>query len=220
MPTVNVTLRFTGRYIAHPYWPEMEKLINIQKESGFNRTRSAERRAKTLEAYLESKGMTTEQYKLLETQAARPFYTWRDVWVDGATRVKRDETEIVVPAHHLYGCLAQAADIAPSAVRPVRTDQIRTILTVSDFSTGKLKADGVFERFVTVKSGTGQTLSNQRSFRSNPYIEAFDASGTLRCANPETLPKVREFVAWAGREVGVGASRKLGYGRFTIAKWE
>jgi hypothetical protein len=28
--------------------------------------------------------------------------------------------------------------------------------------------------------------------------------------------RVRDFIAYAGREVGIGASRKMGWGRFTV----
>lgn len=41
-------------YIAHPYWPEREKLINIQKESGLSRARTAQTRRKALDDYLAS----------------------------------------------------------------------------------------------------------------------------------------------------------------------
>jgi hypothetical protein len=33
-------------YIAAPYWPELERLINIRKESGLSHARSAETRRK------------------------------------------------------------------------------------------------------------------------------------------------------------------------------
>ena len=45
--------------------------------------------------------------------------------------------------------------------------------------TTKYEPDEKFERFVTVSSGTGMKLSNQRGFRSNEVITDFDAVGFL-----------------------------------------
>lgn len=205
MIAIDVTLHFPKGYIAHPYWPEREKLINIQKESGVNRVRSEERRDKALKSYLAARGLTLEDYLRLEELANRPFYT--------------DESgEIVIPSRQLYGMLAQGAAVAPSSIRPFRTDQVRTVVDLSDFRTGRTKPDGVFERFVLVKSGTGQTLSNQRALRSDPYIADVTATGILRLA-PEFAQKVRTFLEWCGTEIGVGAARKMGWGRFNIIEW-
>jgi len=214
---IRVVAHFEKGYIGHPYWPAREKLINIQKESGVNRVRSEQRREKALRDYLSSKGLSMDDYTALETQADIPFYT-----VNG-TR------EIMIPAHHVHGCLANAADLCSASIRIARTEQIRTVVSSSDWLTGKTEPDGIWERFVVVKSGSGQSLSNQRALRTNPYIGvgekgegvAFDATGLLHfIGDKEQLPKLREFLAWAGREVGLGAARKLGWGRFEIKTFE
>lgn len=209
---IHVTLHFPKGYIGHPYWPEREKLINIQKESGLNRARNPKKRTDSLKAWLDVHQMTMDDYRLLEVRAARPFYTAADVGGKG--------DEIVIPAHQMHGMCAQAADQAPSAVRLASTEQIRTVMTVGDFRTGKHKADGVWERFAVVKSGTGQALSNQRGFRSDPYLSDVTATGTVRLLHDEVEQKAREFWAWAGREVGVGAARKLDWGRFEVTVWK
>ena len=211
---IAVSLHFQKGYIANPYWPAREKLINIQKESGINRVRSQEKRPKVLDAYLKSKGLTLADYQALEVTASRPFYTAGDV---GLATGNKDE--IVVPAHHLHGMMAQGADLCPSAIRLARSEQIRTIAQFNDFRTGKTKADGVWDRFVTVKSGTGNKLSNQRSLRSDPYLSDLTAEGELTLVDDGQEERARNFLAWAGREIGVGAGRKLGWGRFTITKW-
>ncbi len=202
---LTVTLHFEKGYIANPYWPELEKLINIQKMSGLKRSRSEDKSKKTLEAWLRSHDMTADDYRALEAQAARAFYT-----VNGAG------SEILIPAHHLHGMIAQAVDMAPSSLRFCRKEQIRTMLEFSDFKTGKTAQDGVWERFVTVKSGTGQTLSNQRGLRSNPYIANFDARGGVHLVDAEIKGKFLDLLRYAGREIGVGASRKMGWGRFEV----
>lgn len=207
MKTVAVEIYFPKGYIAHPYWPEREKLINIQKSSGLNRARSEDRRAKTLKAWLTAHGITMEEYQGLERLAARPFYT-----LNGSA-------EIVVAAHQLHGMLAQAASLAPASIRLARPEQIRTLMEFSDFRTGKDKPDGVWERFVPVKSGTGQALSNQRGLRSDPYIEKVTATGTIAFISDEIVTKGRDLIVFAGSEIGVGAARKMGWGRFVIRGW-
>lgn len=204
---VSIALAFEKGYIAHPYWPAREKLITIQKESGINRARSQEKRDKTLGAYLEAKGLTLDYYRALERDAGRPFYTTED-------------GEIVVPAHQLHGLVGQAAALAPSSVRLAKAEQIRTLLSFEDLRTGRYKHDGTWERFVPVKNGTGQILSNQRSLRVDDYLSSFTATGVLALVNEELLAKAKLFLAWAGHEIGVGAARKMGWGRFELARWE
>jgi len=207
---VQIVARFEKGYIADPYWPEREKLINIDKESGLNRVRSQDRREKALRDYLASKGLAMEDYAALAAQAGRPFHT-------------RDGTaEIVIPSQHVLGCLVQAASTCTASIRIARPEQLRTILWSTPWRTGKALADAqTWSRFVVVKSGTGKALSNQRALRENEYIENFDATGQLHFAGDAAqLPRLREFLAWAGREIGVGASRKLGWGRWELAEFE
>ena len=220
---IALSLKFAARYIAHPYWPAREKVISIQKISGINRVRSVEKRDRALDAYLHTIDTTREQYDALVTQADRQFYTWADVLTRSQMDGKKPD-EIVIPAHQMYGCLAQAAAMAPASMRLARVEQLRVVLRLSDgFATGKLKADGIFSRYVVVKLGTGVKASNQRSLRENAYIEDFDATGALDYLPGEDErdeKKVRDFIEFAGREIGVGASRKVGSGRFEISGWQ
>ena len=158
-------------------------------------------------SYLQTISMSIEEFRRLEELARRPFYREGD----------GEEGKIIIPAHQVYGAFAQASAICSASVRLARQDQIRTVLTTTDWLTEKSKEDGIWERFVPVKSGTGKVLSNQRSLRSNPYIEQFTARGTLHCLlGNEHQKKLGDFVKWVGAEVGVGASRKLGWGRFQV----
>jgi hypothetical protein len=59
---------YLDTYIAHPYWPEREKLINIQKESGLSRARTAQTRRKALDDYLASISMTRPAHRLAHRQ--------------------------------------------------------------------------------------------------------------------------------------------------------
>jgi hypothetical protein len=98
-------------------------------------------------------------------------------------------------------------------------DQVRSVLGIREpIYTGKTEPDGVFERFAVVTSGTGGKLSNQRALRRNAYIGAFAGDLVLEFDRTVAEPgKVEDFIAYFGREIGIGASRKLGWGRFTIA---
>lgn len=207
-------ITFVKGYIAHPYWPAREKLINVQKESGVNRVRSEEKRGKVLRDYLQSKGMTMEDYEKLGEDANRPFYTGTEAQV---MEVGHDKQEIIIPSHQIYGALVQTAFVASSSIRICKPEQVRTVLHVSDVWTGKRKEDGVWDRFVVVKTGTGNKLSNQRALRSNPYLGPFTAPISFTF-DEEVLgaAKVKEFVSYTGREIGIGASRKLGWGRFKV----
>lgn len=222
MTTLTCTLRFEQGYIAHPYWPELEKLINIQKESGTKRARSEANRTKALSDYLHRIGLTNEQYVALEQQALRPFYTAADVERTSFGRYKLNghgADEIVIPPSHVYGCLAQASDMARSSIRIASRDQLRSLITVdAPIYTGKTEPDGVWERFAVVTAGTGAKLSNQRALRRNPYISQFEGELTLSFDAHHVDPaKVRDFLAYAGREVGIGASRRMGWGRFDVS---
>ena len=61
------------------------------------------------------------------------------------------------------------------------------------------------------------THPNQRGFRSNAYIRNFAAAGEI-LHDPELVrpEAIIALLTYAGREVGIGASRKMGWGRFAV----
>ena len=204
-------LTFTQGYIAHPYWPELEKFINVQKESGTKRAKSEATRVKALNEYLKKKGLTMADLEALERRAVRPFYTAADVY-----DTEHPEDEIVIPSHQMTAMLANGCDVASSSIKLCKVEQLRSLITAGHVWTGKTKADGVYSRFVVVKTGSGQVLSNQRSLRENPYIGKFTGTLELTFSEDQLKPdKVRDFVSFCGSDIGVGASRKMGWGRFT-----
>jgi hypothetical protein len=205
---VAISAAFTKGYIAHPYTPAMERVINIEKESGMRRVRSSEKAARALADYLASRDMTQDDYLHLKEEASKPFYM-------------NKSGEIIISAHQLNGMLAQGCQLATASIRLARAEQIRSLLTVSDWETGKSKPDGVWERFVVVTGGPGGKLSNQRALRSNPYIQDFTATGWIEFSEDVLdQEKVQRFFVFCGRDVGVGASRKLGWGRFEVERWQ
>lgn len=197
--------KFIGNgYIAHPYWVERAEVIDIVKRSGTNRCRSEEKRQQTLRAYLEKEGLTMEDYQNLCELSERQWYR-QDGTKDGV---------IVIPRHQLSGCLTQACQSAPSGSK-YKPDQLRSLVSVSDFVTEKTKCDGVFKRFVKLET------SNQRSAQSNEFIKDFEAEGTVTI-DPEVTDadSIKVLLQYAGKHIGVGASRKMGYGRFTVTQFE
>jgi len=205
--TYALTTHFEKGYIADPYWPEIAKLIDIQKQSGMNRAKSSANRRKSLEEHLRANGMTLAEYEALEAKAKRPFYM--------------ETSGIVIPENQVMSFLVATCDEARSASRPCAPEQVRSRFVVTSWQTGKQAPDGVWERFATVSSGTGQKLSNQRGLRSSPYIEKFDATGRIQFDDDFVKPDVlRNALDWGGTFVGIGASRKMGWGRFSLTQFE
>jgi hypothetical protein len=199
---LTLQLQFTEPgYIADPYRVAMYRLIEIQKQSGMMRARSEKKRRECLEAHLRDIGMTHDGYLALEKEAREPFYHDAAGW-------------IVIPQLSIEACLVNACSEAPSKIR---ISNLRTALRCSAFVTDKREPDGVWERFAVVMSGQGK-LSNQRGLRSNAYIRNFVAIGEI-AHDPELVrPKaILDLLTYAGREIGIGASRKMGWGRFTVA---
>ena len=205
----DISARFTKPgYIAHPYWPEMNHIIEIQKKSGMNRAKSDANRRKALEEYLKNNAMTLADYEQIEKLAQRPFHT-------------DPVGNIVIPSEKVSAFLVNTTDELRSASRPCEPDQIRTRIRVSFWATGKNTPDGIWERFAVVESGGGLKLSNQRGLRRSFYIQNFTATGTIEI-NPEFVkPDVLErAIKWGGENIGIGAARKMGWGRFTLEKFE
>lgn len=207
--SASVILEFPEKFCSHPYWPELEELINIQKSSGMNRARTAVKREQALAEYLKRNGWTSEQYKELEKLAHRQWYT-------SASK------EIIIPSHQFYGCLIESAQNISASQRPCDPDSMRHLLRLSsEWPTGKKQADGIYRRLVMPKSGSGQPLSNQRGLRENEYIESFSITGTMSWYENDLhhADELPDFLGWAGQRIGIGACRKMGFGRFLVKEF-
>ena len=214
---IKVALHFPKGYIAHPYWPERNRVIEILKVSKASVAKSDEKKAKCLKAYFEKEGMTDAEFRDLEARAAREFWVAGDVGLAGA-----DPAEIIVPPDQLNGMMAHAASECPAAVRIAPNDQIRTVADWGPLRTGRAKADGVWGRFVDPKDAKGHRISNQKRYTENQFLRDVTAEGTLTIFSDakDADNDARSFFAWAGSNVGCGACRKMGWGRFTITRWE
>lgn len=167
-------------------------------------TKSPASRRKALEDYLTPRGMSFTDYERIEREASEPFY-------------RNEGGLIVIPENHVMSFLVATCDESRAANRPCQPNQVRSRFIVTPWKTDKAERDGVWERFATVSAGTGAKLSNQRGLRSSQYIEKFSAVGTISFddsfVKSETLCRAIE---WGGMFVGIGASRKMGWGRFTV----
>lgn len=208
MITAAIALDFTTPYVAHPYWPEMYEVIEITKKSGLNRAKSDANRRKALEEYLRANGLTLADFARLEERANRPFHT-------------DAEGQIVIPVDSVMSFLVAANSTARAAFRACDPGQVWSRIAATPLATGRREPDGIWRRFATVNLGTGARASNQRGLRENAYIEGFTATGTLsfdeQLVDPEAL---RNLIAWGGQFVGIGASRKMGKGRFALAAFD
>jgi hypothetical protein len=205
MLTYQLSLYFAKGYIGDPYWPELEKLINIQKR-GVNRARTVANRRKALEEYLGGIGMSLADYEVLERKAKEPFY--------------RDGDEIIIPELHVTSFLVATCDEARAATRPCEPNQVRSRFIVTPWRTGKTAPDGVWSRFAVVSAGGGQKLSNQRGLRESQYIADFTACGNITF-DPDFVDAavLQRAIEWGGMFVGIGASRKMGWGRFELREF-
>jgi hypothetical protein len=201
----DITLKFDGRFIGDPYWPEQFRLIEITKQSGMNRARATAGRRKALEEHLRLTGMTLAEFDRLQARAREPFYKNWEGW-------------IIIPRLYVTSFLVATCDEVRAAQKPCPKEQVRSRFVCGDFTTDRSEPDGVWERFATVSAGTGAKLSNQRGLRSNAFIENFSATGQIQfdeqLVDPDTF---RNALVWGGQFVGIGASRNMGMGRFAVA---
>jgi len=184
-------------YIAEPYWPERDDVIQIEKKSGMNFARTDEKRAATLLEYLKQQGMTKADYDALVALANRPWY-----------RAAEPDGEIIIPRHQLSGALVQATKLSPSSViKTSYADSLRTLLRLSDWTTGKTQRDELFRRYV-------KNESNQRRLAESEVLKNFTSKGRAEfdpdVLKPET---VKAVIRYALTMIGIGACRKMGYGR-------
>lgn len=203
VPTYKAALSML-RYVADPYWPEQEQVITIRKRSGMDNSRAGEeKRQEKLSTYLRKIGMTAGEFAELEKKAGQAWY-----------RINRNDEKspIILPSRQLTGMLVHAATSAPAGSR-INPDNLRSLIKVSDFVTNKTKADGKFSRFVVPKDGKGNPISNQRRFMEDEYIQDFRAEGTVEFGDSLKPDNVKTLLEHAIMTVGVGACRKMDYGR-------
>jgi len=205
-------------YIGHPYWGQRGDVIDIVKYSGMNRCKSEDKRQQALKGHLSKIGLTLEDFEDLQAKANRQWY-----------RVDDDDqsSPIVVPRHQLAGCLVETIKRSPKSIRgKYSAESFRSHVQLSNFVTDKTVADGVYDRYVKLET------SNQRNRQQNEYIgigqEFCDgknkkpvvAVGQLTLAAGVEPDELKHLMTFALSETGVGAGRKMGFGRGSIKSFE
>ena len=194
------------RYIAHPFWPVTSACINIEKKSGVNRQRTEEKRVAALKAECQKQDITYDRYLEMKEEAKEQFYR------------REPGGEIVIPRHQLAGAFVQTIGQSPKALRgPYTKDNFRSQVDIGDFATGLTVASGTFLRLVKLDT------SHQRPWQENAFIgqyldkgEPFIAKGKLDVHDARQVKVVEALLKVVVGDVGVGASRKMGFGRGKI----
>ena len=204
-------------YIAHPYWPAKNRVIEIEKKSGVNRQKSEEKREAALKAECERQGTTLEAYRADKIAGAQHWYR----------EPQQPDGIIYIPRHQIHGGLVQVIGGAPKALRgPFDRDNFRALVDVSNFLTEHTSCSGIFGRFAKLEG------SNQRNYQENEFLgkhecvrankvmgEPFVATGRVTC-DPKYAETVRALFTALVELVGLGAARKMGFGRGKILRWQ
>lgn len=206
--TYKITLAIKDM-VLHPYTDAMYALIEIQKNSGLNRARSDAARSKALSQELTRLGMSLEDYEDLQARAADPF--------------ERDaQGRHVHPAEKVAAMLVSINDTLPASARFTDRGQERSRVACSDMLLDYSEADvDKWVRYVVVNLGTGQKASNQRAQRVSTVIKEAVGTFTVTLSKDYVNPaRLKAAIEAGGLSVGVGASRKMGKGRFTVTSFE
>ena len=201
---MRVTLNLTN-YIAHPFWPARNAVIEIEKKSGVNRQKSEEKRVASLKAECARQAISYERYLELKKEAAEQWY-------------RRPDRRIYIPRHQIAGALVQTIGTAPKALRGMfDKNNFRALVQIGDMETQIIEPSGVFGRFVKLEG------SNQRSYQENEYIgqylekgEPFTAEGEVTMDDDKQIDTVKSLFRVAVEQIGIGAARKMGFGRGTV----
>src|SRR6201998_3946966 len=104
---VNVAFHFSeSGFIGLPFWPERNMLINVSKD--VNPRLGDAKKAAALNAALEKRGITPEQYERIIQRANRPFSTSTDA-DDGSG-------EIIIPQRIFQSFLNHASMKGPRGI--------------------------------------------------------------------------------------------------------
>jgi hypothetical protein len=196
-------------YIADPYWPEQAQVIDLRKRSGVDRVKSEEKRAKVLNDFLTKMGLNQDDYDALVKKATRAWCRVDD---------NDPESPIVIPARQIMGMIANAAPQAPAGCR-VQIENVRSLIHVTDFVTDRKVRDGVFTRFIPPKKD-GKSISNQRRLEQDEFIKDFTAVGTIETDTSLKESAIKGLLVYAFNSVGVGAARKMDFGRGALSSLE
>lgn len=187
-------------YIANPYWPEVEWCLKIEQKAGVHPRHKDDKKRKLIEHYCNQNGIS-----LADFDAARVKIATQRWYFD-------KNGDIYIPRHHISGMLVQTIQ-GHRLKSSVNVDQLRSFLQVYDAEVlpKKQKLDFMFSRYIK------NPESNMRRLQEDEVISDFVAVGTLNF-NPDifNIRDVEDLFSYGGRWVGIGSSRKMGYGRYSV----
>ena len=202
--TANITLSFGELgYIACPYWPEIEWLVKLEQKAGLHPRHGADKRKKLLETYCTDNGISLDQVDAARKKVADEHW------------YREPDGGIYIPASQFSGCLVQALATHPLK-KEVAQDQLRSFVALSKLtiSPPKMKADGIYERYVKNPD------TNLRRLQCDEYIANFEARGTVTFVQTIVQPdSLESLIRFAGRWVGVGSARKMSRGRYDLTEF-
>lgn len=200
---IDVGLHFVN-YLSNPYWTEKGRVITIMTQSGTNKQRTNEKREQALTAWLQKIGMTKEAFDILQQYGNREWHL-------------NGQGCIVLPRHQICGGLVQTVRTQPKALRGAYDeDSFRAVVQVSDFVTDRKPVDAkIYSREVC----PDPRKSTQRQHQEHPYLENFDAYGHVIVRAGQKLGDLGRIMEHTINTVGIGAARKMGYGRGWVTKW-
>jgi hypothetical protein len=202
LTTKTLTLE-VKRYIAHPYWPEVHWLFSLDKAALIHPKHSAAKKDQILQAHCKNEGIA-----------------WQDV-LDARTKIateqwyKDTDGNIIVPRHHLVCSWIQSLRNHPMK-KQIKVEQFRTFCNCTDgiVTPAKKVCDGKFRRYCSSEE------SNLRRLQEHEEIRDFQVTTEVTfMANILTTKELTNLIKFAGVYFGMGAARKMDYGRYMVVSF-
>ena len=116
----------------------------------------------------------------------------------------------------------QTVKNSPKAARgPLTTDNLRSLVQSSDWTTDRNKADGIYSRYVK------NDATNMRRLQEDEYIgvlngegEPFEAEGIVTINEAVKPQIVQGLLSTAFANYGVGSCRKMGFGLGVLVEFK
>ena len=205
------------KYCAAPYTDALQEKIDLEQKAGISwRTKNPEKYKATMEAYLPTQKWTWAEFLQLVSDANIHWYTTKDGY-------------IVVPevnAQAFIGNLMcdSKAWVVPKILRQsvikgkLGSANCRAKIVMSQLVSDKKITDEIeYTRFIKPVD------KNQKRQQVNWYVEDVTLTGSVRFHPSVEQDRLLDLLAFGVQEVGIGACRKLGWGRGSIVEptgWE
>lgn len=197
-------------YIALPYWPEIDRIINLKNAAGVHFKHAPAKQRELIETYCKDNGVPIAEFDAWEYKVAN------DKWY-------RDKnSNIVVARHQLQGAIVQALHPKQSRMRhrlskSIPREQVRTLIAIRgdlSISPTKEERDSIYEHYIKHEK------TNQRRLQRDEVITNFSAEGIIEWADVVAKSEdIESLLRWTGENVGVGSARIMGCGRFELCSF-